>query len=124
MDDKVTAISLDIGSNLTLVAGSSVTVICEVDGVPYPTITWLQNGKQVLRNLDKTSLNVENPDRVNLQTVSCTADNVLGLDTKTSYFTIRGKNFFLFSVSNKMLDRKGKNGYRKISSLDISTASI
>ena len=124
MDDKVTAISLDIGSNLTLVAGSSVTVICEVEGVPYPTITWLQNGKQVLRNLDKTSLNVENPDRVNLQTVSCTADNVLGLGTKTSYFTIRGKNFFLFSVSNKMLDRKGKNGYRKISCLDISTASI
>lgn len=96
MDDKVTAINLEIGSNLTLVAGSSVTVICEVEGVPYPTITWLQNGNQVLRNLDKTSLNIENPDRVNLQTVSCTADNVLGLDTKTSYFAILGKKFFSF----------------------------
>ena len=99
MDDKVAAINLDIGSNLTLVAGSSVNVICEVEGVPDPRITWKQNGNQVLRNINKTFLNVENPDRINLHSISCTADNVLGDDTKTSYFTILGKNLRMMYYS-------------------------
>ena len=95
VDDKITAIQLHIGSNLTLVAGSSVTILCDVGGVPYPTITWLQNGNQVLNRFNKTSLMVENPKNVNLQTVSCTSDNVLGFDTKTSFFKILGKNLLL-----------------------------
>jgi len=71
-----------------------VTITCEVDAVPEPTITWLQNKKQVLTNVNKTSLTVDNPSRVNLQTVSCTAANILGSDSKSSYFTILGKKHF------------------------------
>lgn len=91
VDDKITSIKLDAGSNLTLIAGSSVTITCEVDAVPEPTITWMQNENQVLGNINKTSLSINNPSRVNLQTVSCTADNILGFDSKSSHFTILGK---------------------------------
>ena len=91
MDDKVAAINLDIGSNLTLVAGSSVSIICEAEGVPDPAITWQLNGDQVPNKLNKTTLIIENPDQVNLQTISCTAGNVLGADKRTSHFTILGK---------------------------------
>ena len=77
-----------------MVAGSSVTLTCEVDAVPEPTITWLQNENQLLNNVNKTSLTVDNPSRVNLQTVSCTAANILGSDSKSSYFTILGKKSF------------------------------
>ena len=73
-----------------------MTITCEVDAVPEPAITWLQNKNQVLNNVNKTSLTVDNPSRVDLQTVSCTAANVLGSDFKSSYFTILGKKrFFL-----------------------------
>ena len=91
VDDKITAITIDVGSNLTLVTGSSVTVICEIQGEPKPTINWYQNGNHVLSNLNKTSLRVGNPVQVNLQTVTCTTDNILGTDSKSSYFKILGK---------------------------------
>jgi len=71
-----------------------VTITCEVDAVPEPVITWLQNKNQVLNNVNKSSLTVDNPSRVNLQTVSCTAANILGSDSKSSYFTILGKKRF------------------------------
>ncbi|KAL9986930.1 hypothetical protein ACROYT_G001147 [Oculina patagonica] len=88
VDDKITAIKLDVGSNLTLIAGSSVTITCEVDAEPKPAITWLQNQNQVLSNINKTSLTVDNPGGVNLQSVTCSAYNILGSDSKTSYFAI------------------------------------
>lgn len=94
--DDVTAINLDIGTNLTLVAGSSVNVICEVDAVPEAAITWQQNGDQVFNSLNKTSLIVEDPGQVKLQTVSCKADNVLGFDSKASYFKILGRKMLRF----------------------------
>lgn len=71
-----------------------MTIECEVDAVPEPVITWLQNKNQVLNNVNKSSLTVDNPSRVNLQTVSCTAANILGSDSKSSYFTILGKKRF------------------------------
>lgn len=79
-----------------MVAGSSVTITCEVDAVPEPTITWLLNENELLNNVNKTSLTVDNPSRVNLQTVSCTAANILGSDSRSSYFTILGKKCFFF----------------------------
>ena len=100
MDDKVTTINLDVGSNLTLVAGSRVKVICEADGVPEPSITWQQDDEEVLSSWNKTSLTIDNPGQVNLRTVSCTANNVLGIDTKASYFTILGKKLLQFSSLN------------------------
>lgn len=98
VDDKVTTINLDVGSNLTLVAGSRVKVICEADGVPEPSITWQQDGEEVPSSWNKTSLTIDNPGQVNLRTVSCTANNVLGIDTKASYFTILGKKLLQFQV--------------------------
>lgn len=83
-----------------MVAGSSVTITCEVDAVPEPTITWLLNENELLNNVNKTSLTVDNPSRVNLQTVSCTAANILGSDSRSSYFTILGKKCFFFSSAS------------------------
>ena len=100
VDDKVTTINLDVGSNLTLVAGSRVKVICEADGVPEPSITWQQDGEEVLSSWNKTSLTIDNPGQVNLRTVSCAANNVLGIDTKASYLTILGKKLLQFSSLN------------------------
>lgn len=89
--DKVTAIELDIGSNLTLVRGSSVSIFCKAEGVPDPAITWLLNGNQMFDFSNKTVLVVKNPDLLNLQTVSCSAVNFLGAEIQESYFTILGK---------------------------------
>ena len=89
--EKVAPFDLHIGSNLTLVEGSSVSIFCVAKGVPDPVYTWLLNGKKVLHNSNKTVLMVEDPDQVNLQTVSCTAVNILGAEIQTSYFTIIGK---------------------------------
>lgn len=89
--DKVTAIELDIGSNLTLVGGSSVSIFCKAEGVPDPAITWLLNGNQMFDFSNKTVLVVKNPDLLNLQTVSCSAVNFLGAEIQESYFTILGK---------------------------------
>lgn len=89
--DKVTAIELDIGSNLTLVGGSSVSIFCKAEGVPDPAITWLLNGNQMFDFSNKTVLMVKNPDLLNLQTVSCSAVNFLGAEIQESYFTILGK---------------------------------
>ena len=89
--DKVTAIELDIGSNLTLVGGSSVSIFCKAEGVPDPAITWLLNGNQMFDFSNKSMLMVKNPDLLNLQTVSCSAVNVLGAEIQESYFTILGK---------------------------------
>lgn len=89
--DKVTAIELDIGSNLTLVGGSSVSIFCKAEGVPDPAITWLLNGNQMFDFSNKTVLVVKNPDVLNLQTVSCSAVSFLGAEIQESYFTILGK---------------------------------
>ena len=91
VDDKITAITLEVGSNLTLVAGSTVTVACEVQGEPKPAIKWYQNGNHILSNVNKTSLSVGDPVRVNLQSVTCTSNNILGTASKLSHFTILGE---------------------------------
>lgn len=91
ISDKVTAIELDIGSNLTLVGGSSVSIFCKAEGVPDPAITWLLNGNQMFDFSNKTVLMVKNLDLLNLQTVSCSAVNFLGAEIQESYFTILGK---------------------------------
>ena len=91
ISDKVTAIELDIGSNLTLVGGSSVSIFCKAEGVPDPAISWLLNGNQMFDFSNKTVLMVKNPDLLNLQTVSCSAVNFLGAEIQESYFTILGK---------------------------------
>lgn len=44
MNDKIIVIIFDVGSNLILVKGFLVNVICEVEGVLDFEIIWLKNG--------------------------------------------------------------------------------
>ena len=63
-----------------LVGGGSVTYICEVEGIPTPTVTWYHNGGDVPDGVSVNSnqLTIAEPQVSHSGVYQCQATNIIG----------------------------------------------
>lgn len=99
-------IILTIGDNVTALTDSSVTLLCHVSGVPKPSVTWTKygqviatGGRYAVRSTGELLIvGAREDDEAQYK---CTAVNVAGQDSETSYIYIAGKRTFYFFLENQ-----------------------
>ena len=71
----------------TVIEGGNITLICNVSGVPSPSVVWTEVGGLVIlsRKISLTVVNVTRPGtRDNLIQYQCTARNGVGTSSTTT----------------------------------------
>ena len=99
--DPSKKVDVSIGTKVTTVNGSSVSIVCKVDGVPSPRVIWLKNGKKV--NIEEDDgLTVEETEKASVLTITraekedsgtytCNATNIFGSTNESSKVNVLGK---------------------------------
>lgn len=85
-----------ISGTLNITLGGSVTMECDAQGLPPPTIHWVKDGQQLHNN--GPNYVVSSSGALTVQRVSandegryvCIASNVAGNTTKTIYLSVQG----------------------------------
>ena len=78
--------------NETKTEGNNVTLSCNADGNPIPTISWTKNGypidtsnnSRISFSVDKKQLTITNVNRTDSGEYQCVANNSLGNDTSNA----------------------------------------
>ena len=86
-----------IGSSISSPASVAITIVCQANGVPTPTIKWSQNG--VLLERSTKTVKILNRGRLRIKSLTvneigryeCTASNILGSDSAISRIDVKGK---------------------------------
>ena len=89
-------ITLTIGDNATALTDSSVTLLCHVSGVPKPIVTWTKFGQTIVTGgrytvQDNGELLIDGAREEDEAQYKCTAVNVAGQDSESSYIRVVGK---------------------------------
>ena len=98
--DRFERLSLvsDIGSNIKVLFGSDITLICDSRGLPTPNTTWTSNGTYLGEGERLLLTNMEKADPV---IYTCTAENLAGKVSRDSSVTILSK------LLNVLITEKG-----------------
>ncbi|XP_062857003.1 NT-3 growth factor receptor [Trichomycterus rosablanca] len=102
-------------SNLTVMEGDRVTVICNGSGVPVPDVDWIVNSlhsitahqaTQYPPNFHSVKLTIYNVSRDdNLQPLSCIAENIVGMSNTTVQLSVQfPPSITLFKPPEKLHD--------------------
>lgn len=97
-------VTTTIGTRVTILESSNVTLSCHANGYPTPTVTWLLNGNPLASQGHITvddstrSLTLRNVKPDAGGEYSCTATNALGSDTLNTTLSIIGRFFNTFGV--------------------------
>lgn len=83
-------VNITVGQKLTILDKSNVTIECIASGMPPPSLSWRKDG---------VTLTNSQPDVFHLNSIkledagqyTCTADNVLGSDSRSAILSVRGK---------------------------------
>lgn len=87
-------------------AGEPITLICDVVGVPSPTILWQRDGMYLTQNTsdltitDSGFLTINHVTKESTGAYTCDAENLGGITQKTYYLQVNCKNL-LFCTSIK-----------------------
>lgn len=79
-------------------AGVPVTIICNVVGVPIPTILWQRNGMYLTQNTSDTiisddgSLTILNVTKESAGSYTCDAENLGGIAQRAYYLQVHCKH--------------------------------
>ena len=84
-----------VGSNVTLLDGKSLTLLCPSNGNPKPTITWYKEGVPVTMGErisfgSANELTIENLKVDDAAVYTCVADNGRGRDKVSSLVNVVG----------------------------------
>ena len=85
-----------VGSRITELTGTKLTLTCPTEGLPRPKITWKKNGVILSGRyvIDKTgSLTIQIAEVNDTGQFTCSAQNVVGVDAVSSLIDILGKYF-------------------------------
>lgn len=91
---KIEDLSVAVGGTITTLDGNSVTLVCEVSGVPVPQITWVKDGAEVQKG--GKSYTIESAVRSDSGSYTCVATNIAGGVKATSQLNVLGKQFECF----------------------------
>lgn len=88
-------VNMSVGTNLTSLLNTPITINCLASGLPAPTIKWMKDGKDIdvadgyKINADG-SLLIENAKAENSGRYTCEAENVEGQDKESSTVNVIG----------------------------------
>ena len=86
---KIENVSVSVGGMVTTLDGNSVTILCEISGIPAPQITWERDGVEVQRGGEFYTIDTAGQgDNGNY---SCIASNSAGEVKATSKLNVLGK---------------------------------
>ena len=88
---KIENFSVPVGGAIATLDGNSVTLVCEVSGVPVPQITWVKDGTEVQKG--GKSYTIQSVVRSDSGSYTCVATNIAGDAKATSQLIVRGKQF-------------------------------
>lgn len=91
-----------IGSVVTVLTGTQITVTCSADGIPNPTVAW-SKGEELLHTSSTASrvtvkggvLTIKNATAVDSGDYVCTAMSEVGVDQESSKVTVIGKSWMM-----------------------------
>ena len=87
-----------VGSRITELTGTKITLTCPTEGLPRPKITWKKDGVILSGRyvIDKTgSLTIQNAEVNDTGKFTCSAQNEVGVDEVSSLIDILRKYFLL-----------------------------
>ena len=91
-----TPINITIGSDISLLRGTPLTIICPVRGVPMPKIIWAKD-RSVLTSNDRMDMDCNGTLRIRQVSIEdtgeyiCTADSFLGMDMAFTSVVVLGQ---------------------------------
>ena len=97
IDDESAEVEIDVGSRLTVISETQVTVRCVTTMEPAPAVSWKIQGKDsgfnddVTLSKDNSTLTISDPGIEDSGVYTCTASNNVGRDSKSSNINILGK---------------------------------
>lgn len=84
-----------IGAQLTVLAGVTLSILCNAFGLPKPNITWTLDGRPLVTQNHVTIkgnlLEIVNSGSEDSGSYVCTATSALGEDTATTSLTVQSK---------------------------------
>jgi hypothetical protein len=83
-----------VGSKITILAGTTVTITCEATGLPEPEVDWTLANIPVTSDdhvtIDGGMIKITKAGRDDAGIYSCKATSLVGMDTAVSVITVRG----------------------------------
>lgn len=83
-------ISASVGSNITVLAGTNVTVTCRGSGNPVPALTWSRNSNPLVANGNNLVLFIGSVTTADSGQYDCTAINAIGDVTEKTILAVKG----------------------------------
>ena len=98
----VSPVRATIGSVITVLSDTQITVTCSADGIPDPTVAW-SKGEELLDMSSTASrvtvkggvLTIKNATTVDSGDYVCTAMSEVGVDQESSKVTVIGKSWMI-----------------------------
>ena len=90
-------------SEVTVVHGNALYLVCEAKGFPTPSVTWKKNGKVLQTNINKTEFIIDVTTEKDTGKYECEASNSVGTVNYVVEVSIKGK--VTRSITNCSLTR-------------------
>ena len=89
------AVTMNIGDNVTAASNTTITIRCPARGVPTPVVTWKKDGVPVVDGgrinfAENSSLVMKDVELENNAKYTCSVQNTFGKDEASSIVTIIG----------------------------------
>lgn len=78
-------------SEVIVVDGNVLYLVCEAEGFPAPSVTWKKNNKVLQTNINKTNFIIDDTSEKDAGKYECEASNSVGTVSYTVEVTIKGK---------------------------------
>ena len=91
-------ISVSVGSNITVLAGTNVTVTCHASGIPKPGLTWSRDNNPLVSNGNNLILVIPAASAADSGQYDCTAISAIGYVTEKTTLIVKGFALYLFPV--------------------------
>ena len=97
LEEEITKVTIDVGSNLTVISETQVTVRCGTSVKPAPAISWeVQETESSSLSQDNSTLTITDPGLEHTGLYTCITSNNVGQDSKSSYIKILCKLEYIF----------------------------
>lgn len=104
IEEELAEVEINVGSKLTVISETQVTVRCVATMDPAPAISWKIQGKDsgfnddITLSKDNSTLTISDPGLDDSGVYTCTASNNVGRDTRSSNINILRKLFIFIIV--------------------------